>query len=200
MSFRSRSTPSPPSQGLVILALAGIFWIITGSIRDGPLTSRAGPAGPPNQCTYQVFRDGICQGTVFTQDPLNLREILHRAGSPYHCPESRATGVIPCDRAVTLHGKPPCFSLETIRGGYLLIARRRIDLNRADYRDLQAVPGIGKHLAEAIITYRETRGPFSSLTELTRITGIGPGKLSTIGRYLRVVQATVPYTSSRKNK
>ncbi|XOV79150.1 MAG: ComEA family DNA-binding protein [Aestuariibacter sp.] len=48
-----------------------------------------------------------------------------------------------------------------------------VNLNFATVKQLQALPGIGKKKAEAIIQYREENGSFSSTEELTRVKGIG---------------------------
>lgn len=49
-----------------------------------------------------------------------------------------------------------------------------LNLNTADAATLQqALNGIGKAKAEAIIAYREANGPFTSVDELLEIKGIG---------------------------
>jgi competence protein ComEA len=50
---------------------------------------------------------------------------------------------------------------------------QRINLNRAELWLLTALPGIGEERAQAIIDYRTEHGPFRSLSELTRVSGIG---------------------------
>ncbi|MBD0702826.1 MULTISPECIES: ComEA family DNA-binding protein [Pseudomonas] len=50
----------------------------------------------------------------------------------------------------------------------------RVDLNGADAATLQReLTGIGKGKAEAIVAYRESNGPFSSVEELLEVKGIG---------------------------
>ncbi len=53
------------------------------------------------------------------------------------------------------------------------VSQSRVDLNRADSRSLQSLPGIGPALAARILLARAER-PFSSLEELSRVPGIGP--------------------------
>lgn len=50
----------------------------------------------------------------------------------------------------------------------------RIDLNRANFEELQQLPGIGPALAARIIEHRRLHGPFRTLTELEAVSGIGP--------------------------
>lgn len=53
-----------------------------------------------------------------------------------------------------------------------------ININTATEKMLmQALDGIGQKKAQAIIAYREERGPFTSVEELANVKGIGPGTL-----------------------
>jgi len=54
-----------------------------------------------------------------------------------------------------------------------LLEAPRVDLNTADAQALATLPGIGDVLAGRIIAYRAAHGPFRSLEELDRVTGIG---------------------------
>ena len=55
-----------------------------------------------------------------------------------------------------------------------------VDLNRATVDDLDALPGVGPATAAAIVAYRDTHGPFSSVDDLLDVRGIGPAKLEAI--------------------
>lgn len=46
-------------------------------------------------------------------------------------------------------------------------------INRADAEQLQSLPYIGPRMAAAIIEYRQVHGPFSSVDDLNRVSGIG---------------------------
>ncbi len=59
----------------------------------------------------------------------------------------------------------------------------RIDLDRADARELARLPRIGPGLAARILADRESRGPFGSLEALARVSGVGPGLVETIRPY-----------------
>ena len=48
-----------------------------------------------------------------------------------------------------------------------------IDINTADLAQLQTLPGIGPVLAQRILDYRQENGPFSALSELANVSGIG---------------------------
>lgn len=58
-----------------------------------------------------------------------------------------------------------------------------IDLNTADVYELQRLPGIGEKRARAIVDYREENGPFQSVEDLTRVSGIGEGILAGLRDY-----------------
>ena len=49
---------------------------------------------------------------------------------------------------------------------------QKVNLNRAEPWLLEALPGIGKIRAQAIIDYRHQNGPFRNTNELTKVDGI----------------------------
>ena len=62
----------------------------------------------------------------------------------------------------------------------------RININQADVAALMTIPGIGQTRAEAIVSYRETRGLFGSIEEIMKVTGIKDGLFSKIKEYITV--------------
>lgn len=56
----------------------------------------------------------------------------------------------------------------------------KININTATAEQLQLLPGIGEVLAKRIIDNREENGPFTSITDLGRVDGIGPERLAAI--------------------
>jgi competence protein ComEA len=60
----------------------------------------------------------------------------------------------------------------------LTLAGSLVDINSADAVTLaEAIKGVGKAKAEAIVAYREKHGPFKSVDDLSLVQGIGPKTL-----------------------
>jgi competence protein ComEA len=54
-----------------------------------------------------------------------------------------------------------------------LLAQGKVDINSADVNELMSLRGVGESRAKAIVTYRQTNGPFQSLDDLKKVPGIG---------------------------
>ena len=102
--------------------------------------------------------------------PAELERILTAAGVP---PGRRPDPVRVIDRAGS-----PGVEIQPLSGAALLALGRKLDINRASGRELMWLPGIGPVTADRILRDREKQGPFETLSDLTRVRGIGPRTLS----------------------
>ena len=62
----------------------------------------------------------------------------------------------------------------------LVPEKQLIDINTATADQLEELMGVGPVLAQAIVDYRTEHGPFRSVDELLRVSGIGESKLDSI--------------------
>lgn len=51
----------------------------------------------------------------------------------------------------------------------------KININTADVKQLMSLNGIGRRVAEKIVDYRTTHGPFKKPEEIRRVDGVGAG-------------------------
>jgi competence protein ComEA len=63
---------------------------------------------------------------------------------------------------------------------------QKIDINRAEPWLLEALPGIGEVLAQRIADYRSENGPFRTIEDLLKVSGISQGTLDKIKDYITV--------------
>lgn len=61
-----------------------------------------------------------------------------------------------------------------------------VDINSADEKTLDELPGVGPATAQSIIEYRQGKGPFRSVDDLEEVTGIGPATLEEIRPFAAV--------------
>ncbi len=56
----------------------------------------------------------------------------------------------------------------------------KVNINTADISTLMTLEGIGETYAQRIIDYRNTHGPFESITDITKVEGIGTKRFEAI--------------------
>lgn len=56
----------------------------------------------------------------------------------------------------------------------------KTDINTATEKELIRLPGIGREIAKRIIEYREAKGGFTNIEELTNVKGIGEKRFTAI--------------------
>lgn len=68
--------------------------------------------------------------------------------------------------------------MEPVKGAVKTQTENRINLNTADVTRLQEIKGVGPKTAEAIVQWRDSQGPFTSVDQLLVIKGIGEKTLA----------------------
>jgi competence protein ComEA len=71
---------------------------------------------------------------------------------------------------------PRQYVLESGSPSSAFVSKECIDLNNASAAKLETLPGVGKVLAERIIAYRTTYGPFRRAEHLMMVRGISDRK------------------------
>ena len=67
-----------------------------------------------------------------------------------------------------------------------------LDLNVANVKELEQVPGIGPKTAQAIVDFRHKSGRFHRVEDLLAIRGISQAKLDKMRPYLKVTPPPAP--------
>ncbi|WP_461247800.1 ComEA family DNA-binding protein [Treponema sp. R6D11] len=62
----------------------------------------------------------------------------------------------------------------------------KININKAGILELQRLPGIGEGLSARIVAYRIENGPFTSIQDLTNVSGIGAKTLTKFAQYITI--------------
>jgi competence protein ComEA len=76
---------------------------------------------------------------------------------------------------------PPPFSNEAPApegggGGEVGVSGALVNINTATLVELETLPGIGPSLGQNIIDYREASGPFVTIEDIMKVSGIGEAK------------------------
>lgn len=71
-----------------------------------------------------------------------------------------------------------------------------VEVNTASKQLLTYVSGVGPHLAEKVIKFRETNGPFATRETLKEVSGMGPKTFEQCAGFLRIRQGPNPLDAS----
>jgi len=66
------------------------------------------------------------------------------------------------------------------------VAPALININTADQKQLETLPGVGETTAKAIISYRQKSGGFAKIEDIMNVAGIKEGRFEAIREYITV--------------
>lgn len=79
-------------------------------------------------------------------------------------------------------------------------AAQVVDINRADAATMiENWKGIGEKKAEAIVKYRNSNGPFSSIDDLANVKGIGEGTIKNNRKFMSVTKGVSKATGKKQS-
>ena len=168
--------------GAALAAVAGaVFLVARGSPSGGIEIVLPTPAGDDRE-ELKVYISGAVRGPgVYEAEPgARLEDVLRMAGGP--TADADVAGVNLATRVededhwhIPRVGEAPAPQTAVQAAG-----AGKIDVNSATAAALDTLPGIGEVKAQAIVTFRESNGPFATVDDLLLVSGIGPATLDSI--------------------
>jgi competence protein ComEA len=141
----SASAPCKDKRTLVLFLFGAL--ILVGKVLVVPLSKE-----PP----------AVCYGVQQLETGQEKFQVIRFSGDS----EQNGPGVFPL--------QPMQQIAREIPARYALYLHQPLPINRADRSSLELLPGVGPHLAQAIVASVQQQGPISDSVDLQRITGIGP--------------------------
>lgn len=120
-------------------------------------------------------------GVYEVPEGTRLFELLERAGGARDDADLRGLNLVAPlydGQKITIPASSPSGEVQT--GSFSSpppLGTSLVNVNTASQKELESLPGIGEVIAQRIIEYRETHGPFTTVEDLLKVKGIGPKKL-----------------------
>jgi competence protein ComEA len=168
---------------LMVLAVSGVILLQVRRPEPQPIelstaTPLPSPEATPTTSPLRVYVSGaVHQPDVYTLPPDSIVKdaILAAGGATDDADLDRinlalaiADGqhvYVPHLGEESLPVEPP--SAQSAPGG-------KVNINTADLKTLESLPGIGPVMAQRIVDYRQAHGPFANIEDVMEVSGIGP--------------------------
>lgn len=156
------------------LAIAATAFAVTG--RDEAVPIAVPPVAEKNEMV-----------TVYVSGAVNKPSVvIIRSGERVKTAVDRCGGLLPTADTDAVNMAEPLrdgmhILVPELKGNVSAAVRAsaagdKININRADEKELDKLPGIGPAMAGRIVDYRKEKGPFRSPEELKKVRGIGDAK------------------------
>jgi competence protein ComEA len=168
--------------GILLLVAGLLFSLYVWQGHTGWIASIT-RVSKPNPVVVEIDGDVAHPGVYSFAAPPTLLMVWRQAGGPEPLPTEDAK--LPSETLVEV-AAGGAYHLGHMSGERLLTLGLALDLNTAKAHDLEALPGVGPVLAQRIIEYRQSRGPFQKIDDLLSVHGIGKKKLGQIKSMITV--------------
>ncbi|MDO5065828.1 MAG: ComEA family DNA-binding protein [Propionibacteriaceae bacterium] len=144
-----------------------------------PATSGPAPSassGPPRQLRIHVLGAVASPGVVRVPEGSIVEDALQAAGGllPEAAPGELNLAATVADGQQVIIGTHDEPRSEVVTPTAAVSATGLLDLNTATDQQLQDLPGVGPVLAADIIAWRTEHGPFTEVSQLQEVSGVGP--------------------------
>ncbi|MBI2165370.1 MAG: helix-hairpin-helix domain-containing protein [Chloroflexi bacterium] len=165
---------------LLVATIAGAVAILLRQASLGPVEITLSAATPTTEMSVYVS-GAVAQPGVYTLRPGDrLQQALEAAGGPLPQADLDRVNLALRVRDQDHFYIPRQGETATPAPPVLSPVQARINVNTASAEELLRLPNIGETRAQAIVSYRESRGPFRTAEDLLKVPGIGPTILSAI--------------------
>ena len=164
------------------LLAAGVLYLLVSQPRGQPVRLLPPPTPPPVQVhvvgavnapgVYQLVRGSIVQDALVAAGGPAAEANLAAINLAASLDDSQQVYV-----PFAGETPPPATSSGS---SDLASSDLQLNPNTATAPELERLPGIGPSLAQAIVEYRQSHGPFQRPEDLLQVPGIGPAKLAQI--------------------
>ena len=157
---------------LAIAAIVGGVVLVLKLKQNQPMEITLSQTEPPKLSGELYIHGAVSNpGIYLVKEGDTLQTLLHNAGIE---PDADLSYI----------------SLYVPRKGETSIPQK-IDINRAEAWLLEALPGIGKITAQAIVDYRNKNGPFTRTEDILKVKGVSEGIFAKIKDYITVSEVSM---------